>query len=90
MKAPEAQISYEMDLIAPTGGVLRSITVEIRIEPPDAGLMIYGTSKTGEFSCVQVVGGTTIIDLPFADPHIWVKKLGNLKKLQVHTLGWQA
>ena len=43
------QFTYnaEIDLTAPTGGVLNGIHVLIEIEPNDAGCLIYGTKPDG-------------------------------------------
>jgi hypothetical protein len=90
-EAVESQITFnaEVDLTAPTGGILRSIRVEVTIDPSDAGALIYGKTQSGDFVYVEVGGGTTQLDLPFAEPHIWVKYLRGLTNLKISTLGWR-
>lgn len=87
----ESQITYneEIDLSAPTGGVLTAIFVAIDIEPRDAGCLIYGTRPNGDIQPVEVRGPHPELELPFAHPKIHVKYLRGLTKLSISTLGWR-
>jgi hypothetical protein len=91
LESGRTQITFDIEgnLRAPTGGVLQSIQVKVTIEPTTAGALIYGKANTGNIAYAQVGGGETTLDLPFVEPHVWIKKLGNPTKLQVHTMGWR-
>jgi hypothetical protein len=86
-----SEITYniEADLTVPTGIPLRAITVEVNIEPNDASALIYGTTADGNIGYVQVGDGKNKLELPFANPHIWVKYLSGLVTFKLSTLGWR-
>lgn len=52
------RITYdaEIDLTAPTGGVLSAIFVTVEIEPNDGACLIYGTKPDGNMGYLQVNG----------------------------------
>lgn len=86
----ESQITYNelVSLTAPPGGVLSAIHVTVEIEPKDAGCLIYGWMPDQNLGYIQVSGGKTNIDLPFAHPEIYVKYLGNLQNIRISTRGF--
>lgn len=79
----------EFDLDVPHGVPVRGIVVKIRMEPPTAGAMIYGKLATGARGSVEIKASTESRELPFVDPHIWVKRLRGLTAIEVIALGWR-
>jgi len=86
----ESQIRYELEveLSAPTGGVLSTIMVTVEIEPKDAGCLIYGTMPNGSMGYVEIRGPRAEVDLPFAHPKIYLKYVGGLTNIRISTRGW--
>lgn len=87
----EYQIEYNLKttLSAPDGGVLKSITVSVDIEPKDSGCLIYGWLSNGKLDCIEVLGGKTRVELPFCKPEVFVKYLPGLKTITILTHGWR-
>lgn len=86
----QSQITYneKVTLSAPPGGVLKSIAVTVELDPADAGLLIYGWLANGNLGQVEVRGAKSEIDLPFVQPEIFVKYLGNLRRYTISTRGF--
>lgn len=91
MTEQEVQITYnkEASLTVPSGGVLAAILVSVTVEPADAGCLIYGWQPDGKLGCVEVMGSQERVELPFAHPQVFLKYIGALESIQIHTLGWQ-
>jgi hypothetical protein len=87
-----SQITYELEtkLSVPGGVPLNGIAVTVEIEPASAGCIIYGYSKDGNIQPVHVTGAQTELELPFAQPQIYVKYLLGLKTIKIHTRGWRV
>jgi hypothetical protein len=83
----ESQIRYDREttLNAPDGVLLTSISVTVELDPPDSGCLIYGTLRDGNMGCIEVRGARSEIDLPFANPKIYVKYLKGLSSFQIST-----
>lgn len=87
----ESQIKYELqvELSAPTGGILSAIFVTVDIEPKDAGCLIYGTLPDGNIGYVEIRGPKADVDLPFSHPKVYVKYLRGLTNIRISTRGWR-
>ena len=87
----ETTFTYDQEatLSAPPGGILAAIMVTVEIEPADAGCLIYGFLADGSMGQVEVRGARTELELPFAEPKIYVKYLGGLKNLRILTRCWR-
>lgn len=86
----ESQITFneELELEAPSCGVLKSIRVRVTIEPKDAGALIYGYTSADSITAAKFRGGPTKFDLPFIEPYVWIKHLHGLRTIRVDTLGF--
>jgi hypothetical protein len=86
---PQVKYDRELYLMAPTGGVLKSILVTVEIEPEDAGCLIYGTAADGSTSFVEATGAKTDIELPFAHPRIYLKYSDGTRSVQIATKSYK-
>jgi hypothetical protein len=82
---PPVKYDKKLYLMAPTGGVLRSIFVTVEIEPANAGCLIYGMAADGSVACVEATGAKTDIELPFAHPHVYLKYSDGLTDIKIST-----
>lgn len=78
----------EAELSAPTGGVLESITARVEVDPPYASCLIYGRTKDGDTTSVQVTGHQ-VVDLPFCEPKVWIKYLIGCNTVRIQPMGWR-
>lgn len=86
----DQQITYNIEakLSVPEGIGLDSIRVRIEISPETAGCIIYGYDASGNIQPVQIMGSGEA-DLPFVNPQVYVKYLGEPTSFSLSTLGWK-
>ena len=89
-EAVTQQITYdiERDLDVPPGLPVEAY-LEVTIEPPDAGALIYGYTSEDTLTAFEVRGGISRVDLPIVNPRIYVKYLRGLKTFSFRQLGFR-
>ena len=63
--------------------------VTVTLDPPDAGILIYGWLADGNLGSVEIRRGSSDVDLPFVQPKIYIKYLKGLKHLNIATRGFR-
>lgn len=79
--------AQEVNLAAPTGGILESVHVKVEIDPPTGSLLIYGAPTYD--SPVKVEGPVSEIDIPTTEPKIYIQKIGGAEEFKLWTLGYK-
>ena len=77
----------KVTLIAPPGGVLRSVKVRVEIEPRDGGALIYFAPTYDD--PIRVVGPVVEVNIPTPEPDIYVQRISGAKSIRIVTLGYR-
>lgn len=84
----EIQYHKEIKLSTPDGIATDSIRVRITVTPDTAGCIIYGYDAAGNIQPVRIIGSGEV-DLPFVNPQVYVKYVGEPTSFSLATLGWR-
>lgn len=76
----------KVTLTAPPGGVLKSIKIQVTIEPADGSVLIYAAPNYDQPT--EVSGPEQVLDLVTTEPEIYVQRTRGAESYQIQTLGY--
>ncbi len=79
--------AHEATLTAPPGGILVSIKIQVKIDPPDGAVMIYAAPDYAEPTLVE--GPSSTLDLATTEPKIYFQYVRGAQNVRIQTLGYR-